>query len=129
MRHQSLCYVSSLAHSLRVLFLIVGQFFNFYFLTIHLTIFRRAIISDIWKAETRGKGLAIMSVTPFVGPALGPAVAGFMGEKADWRWIFWLLSIFVSFSFFFWKYSSCLSYTKSGFCWVVVLLTIPETYA
>ncbi|KAF9464294.1 MFS general substrate transporter [Collybia nuda] len=70
-----------------------------------------ALISDIWDAETRGKALAIFAVTPFAGPALGPAVAGFLGEKTDWRWVFWLLTIF------------------SGVCWIMILVTIPETYA
>ncbi|KAF8908597.1 MFS general substrate transporter [Gymnopilus junonius] len=75
-----------------------------------LSLSLRAVISDIWEAETRGKGLSIMSASPFVGPALGPAVAGFIGVNTNWRWVFWLLTIF------------------SAFCWVVVFLTVPETY-
>ncbi|KAF8958850.1 major facilitator superfamily domain-containing protein [Flammula alnicola] len=70
-----------------------------------------ALISDIWDAETRGKALALFAVMPFAGPSLGPAVAGFIGENTDWRWVFWLLTIF------------------SGACWVMILLTMPETYS
>ncbi|PPR04271.1 hypothetical protein CVT26_004061 [Gymnopilus dilepis] len=70
-----------------------------------------AVVSDVWDAKTRGKGLAIMSATPFVGPALGPAVAGFIGAQASWRWVFWLLTAF------------------TGLCWLLVVFTVPETYS
>lgn len=57
----------------------------------------RALISDVWDAETRGKALAIFTVAPFSGPALGPTVAGFLAVAGvSWRWVFWILTIFVS---------------------------------
>ena len=58
--------------------------------------FYRALISDLWDAKTRGNALAIFAVMPFAGPSLGPAVAGFIGERVDWRWVFWILTILVS---------------------------------
>ncbi|KAF8078744.1 major facilitator superfamily domain-containing protein [Lyophyllum atratum] len=70
-----------------------------------------ALISDIWDAKTRGKALAIFTVAPFAGPALGPTAAGFLGEHTTWRWLFWLLAIF------------------AGLCWIMIVLTIPETYS
>ncbi|KJA29613.1 hypothetical protein HYPSUDRAFT_31558 [Hypholoma sublateritium FD-334 SS-4] len=70
-----------------------------------------AVISDIWDAETRGKALALFAVMPFAGPSLGPAVAGFIGENASWRWVFWLLTIF------------------AGACWVMIIVSMPETYS
>ncbi|KAK0478275.1 MFS general substrate transporter [Armillaria novae-zelandiae] len=70
-----------------------------------------AIISDIWDARTRGKALAIFTVAPFAGPALGPTVAGFISVAGvSWRWLFWVLTIF------------------AGVCWVLILVAIPETY-
>ncbi|KAG6851213.1 hypothetical protein H0H93_015223 [Arthromyces matolae] len=70
-----------------------------------------ALISDIWDAKTRGKALAIFTVAPFAGPALGPTAAGFLGEHTTWRWVFWILAIF------------------AGVCWLLIIFTIPETYA
>ncbi|KAL0571990.1 hypothetical protein V5O48_009970 [Marasmius crinis-equi] len=32
----------------------------------------------MWDVKTRGRAIAIFSVAPFIGPALGPTVAGFM---------------------------------------------------
>ena len=56
-----------------------------------------ALISDIWDARTRGKALAIFTVAPFAGPALGPTIAGFISVAGvSWRWLFWVLTIFVS---------------------------------
>ncbi|KAG6819299.1 hypothetical protein H0H93_013217 [Arthromyces matolae] len=70
-----------------------------------------ALISDIWDAKTRGKALAIFTIAPFAGPALGPTAAGFLGEYATWRWVFWVLAIF------------------AGVCCLLIIFTIPETYA
>ncbi|TFK30771.1 MFS general substrate transporter [Coprinopsis marcescibilis] len=70
-----------------------------------------ALMADIWDAKTRGKALAIFTVAPFAGPALGPTVAGFIGDNTSWRWLFWVLAIF------------------TGLCWVLIMLTIPESYA
>ncbi|KAG8685542.1 hypothetical protein FRC08_013054 [Ceratobasidium sp. 394] len=71
-----------------------------------------ALIADIWDADTRGKALAIFTLAPFAGPALGPTVAGYMSVAGvSWRWLFWLLTIF------------------AGVCTVILFLTLPETYA
>lgn len=40
--------------------------------------------------------MAIFTVAPFAGPALGPTAAGFIGENISWRWLFWVLTAFVS---------------------------------
>lgn len=49
-----------------------------------------------WDADTRGKALAIFTLAPFAGPALGPTVAGYMSVAGvSWRWLFWVLTIFV----------------------------------
>ncbi|KAL0565406.1 hypothetical protein V5O48_016621 [Marasmius crinis-equi] len=70
-----------------------------------------AVISDVWDAKTRGRALAIFTVAPFVGPALGPTVAGFMYVSGtSWRWLFWVLAMF------------------AGFCLAIIIFTMPETY-
>lgn len=70
-----------------------------------------ALMSDIWDAETRGKALAVFTVAPFAGPALGPTVAGFIADNTSWRYLFWVLTGFC------------------GVCWVLIVWTVPETYA
>ncbi|KAF5373371.1 hypothetical protein D9757_009768 [Collybiopsis confluens] len=71
-----------------------------------------ALISDIWDAKSRGKALAIFTVAPFAGPALGPTVGGFIYVSGtSWRWLFWVLTIF------------------AGVCWILIVFTLPETYA
>ncbi|KAG8680413.1 hypothetical protein FRC11_002525, partial [Ceratobasidium sp. 423] len=71
-----------------------------------------AVIADIWDADTRGKALALFTLAPFAGPALGPTVAGYMSVAGvSWRWLFGVLAIF------------------AGVCTIVLALTLPETYA
>ncbi|KAJ9113210.1 hypothetical protein QFC22_006049 [Naganishia vaughanmartiniae] len=70
-----------------------------------------ALLADIWDADRRGIAMAYFSLAPFAGPALGPIVGGFIGaSNASWRWLFWVLTLF------------------AGFCGLIVLFTIPETY-
>lgn len=56
--------------------------------------------------------MALFTLAPFAGPALGPTVAGYIiVGGASWRWAFWVLTMF------------------AGLCWVQIVLTVPETYA
>ncbi|KIK81208.1 hypothetical protein PAXRUDRAFT_198935 [Paxillus rubicundulus Ve08.2h10] len=56
-----------------------------------------ALISDIWGAKERGAALAIFTVAPFAGPAIGPIVGGYLYQAGvSWRWLFWILALFVS---------------------------------
>ncbi|KAF7986356.1 hypothetical protein HWV62_35362 [Athelia sp. TMB] len=71
-----------------------------------------ALLGDIWDARTRGTAMALFTLSPFTGPALGPTVAGYIVLSGiSWRWMFWVLSIF------------------AGLCWLLILFTFPETYA
>lgn len=69
-------------------------------------------MGDIWDQRTRGKAVALFTLAPFAGPALGPVVGGFIGvsPSASWRWLFWVLTIF------------------AGVCLVFITFTLPETY-
>ncbi|ETS63216.1 hypothetical protein PaG_03002 [Moesziomyces aphidis] len=70
------------------------------------------VIADLWDAKTRGIALSLFSLAPFAGPALGPIVSGFIAVSGtSWRWLFWVCTIF------------------SGVCLVLVIFTLPETYA
>jgi multidrug resistance protein len=68
-------------------------------------------LSDLWKNEERGVPMAAFSAAPFVGPAVGPLVGGFLYDAAGWRWLYWIQLI------------------VAGVAWVLVSFTVPETYA
>ena len=58
----------------------------------------------------RANAMAGFSAMVYVGPALGPVIAGFLELNKDWRWSFFVL---------LWL----------GGATAIVMLTIPETYA
>ncbi|KAJ5351251.1 hypothetical protein N7452_000225 [Penicillium brevicompactum] len=51
------------------------------------------VLSDCFRPEERGKGIAIYSLAPLLGPALGPIAGGFIAENTTWRWVFYSTSI------------------------------------
>ncbi|KAG5981923.1 hypothetical protein E4U54_006450 [Claviceps lovelessii] len=69
------------------------------------------VIADLFPARERGIATSIFSLAPFLGPALGPIVSGFLAEAAGWRWVLGLTAIF------------------TGTLWIVQSLVAPETYA
>lgn len=68
-------------------------------------------LADLWRNEERGVPMAAFSAAPFIGPAVGPLVGGYLSDAAGWRWLYWiqLLLAFV--------------------VWVLITFTVPETYA
>ncbi|KAJ9237524.1 major facilitator superfamily domain-containing protein [Paecilomyces variotii] len=51
------------------------------------------VLSDCFKPEERGKSVAIYSLAPLLGPAVGPIAGGFITENTTWRWVFYATSI------------------------------------
>ncbi|KAK9323506.1 major facilitator superfamily domain-containing protein [Lipomyces orientalis] len=51
------------------------------------------VLGDTWRAHERGKSLAVYSLVPLLGPALGPIAGGFVVENSTWRWVFYATSI------------------------------------
>lgn len=51
------------------------------------------IIGDLFPIETRGSAIAIMSLIPILGTAVGPIVGGYVTQYLSWRWTFWLTAI------------------------------------
>ncbi|KAI4100756.1 MAG: hypothetical protein L6R37_005293 [Teloschistes peruensis] len=51
------------------------------------------VLSDCWKAEQRGRAMAVYSLAPLLGPAIGPIAGGFITENTTWRWSFYATSI------------------------------------
>ncbi|QSZ30605.1 hypothetical protein DSL72_000162 [Monilinia vaccinii-corymbosi] len=69
------------------------------------------VIADMFAATDRGVAMSIFAAAPFLGPAIGPIVGGFLGESQGWRWVEGLMAIF------------------TGALWIIGGLTIPETYS
>ncbi|KAF2795314.1 major facilitator superfamily transporter, partial [Melanomma pulvis-pyrius CBS 109.77] len=57
----------------------------------------RPIMNDCWSADERGKSFAISAFIPLLGPAIGPILGGLMVQEVNWRWLFYVLSIFDTF--------------------------------
>ena len=51
------------------------------------------VLGDCWRAEERGAAIAIYSLAPLLGPAIGPIAGGFITANTTWRWTFWATSI------------------------------------
>lgn len=45
-------------------------------------------LADLWTVEERGVPMAVFSAAPFVGPAIGPLVGGFLSDAKGWRWLY-----------------------------------------
>ena len=70
------------------------------------------IIADMWDPVGRGFAMSLFSCSVFIGPVLGPIIGSFITQSyLGWRWVFWIMMIF------------------SGFCWVLIELFMPETFA
>ncbi|KAL4817763.1 major facilitator superfamily domain-containing protein [Aspergillus spinulosporus] len=51
------------------------------------------VLSDCFRPEERGKSIAIYSLAPLLGPAVGPIAGGFIAENTTWRWVFYATTI------------------------------------
>ncbi|KAH8196472.1 hypothetical protein TruAng_009370 [Truncatella angustata] len=49
------------------------------------------VLADLWGPVERGNAMAVFSMMVWVGPALGPVVAGFLELTKNWRWSFYVL--------------------------------------
>ena len=62
-------------------------------LTVASTVLNPCIVGDMFELKHRGRALAVMGMTPFIAPVLGPTIGGFVSEAKGWRWTFWLTAI------------------------------------
>ncbi|KAF2734711.1 MFS general substrate transporter [Polyplosphaeria fusca] len=67
-------------------------------------------LADLWRNEERGVPMAAFSAAPFIGPAVGPLVGGFLSDAAGWRWLYWIQLIL------------------AAVAWALISFTVPETY-
>ncbi|KAF8247532.1 putative MFS multidrug transporter [Wilcoxina mikolae CBS 423.85] len=68
-------------------------------------------LADLWKNEERGVPMAVFSAAPFLGPAIGPLVGGYLYMSHGWRWLYWIQLIL------------------AGAVYLLLAITVPETYA
>ncbi|KAG7441537.1 MFS polyamine transporter [Guyanagaster necrorhizus] len=52
------------------------------------------VLADMWRAEERGKAIAVYSLAPLMGPVIGPVAGAWIAEKSTWRWVFYSTCIF-----------------------------------
>lgn len=69
------------------------------------------VIADLFPANERGAAMGFFALAPSMGPCLGPAISGFIGESGGWRWVMGTMAI--------------LAVTL----WVIGTTFVPETYA
>lgn len=51
-------------------------------------------MADMYGEKDRGKSLAMVTLLPYLGPALGPIVGGLVTQFIHWSWVFWIMSMF-----------------------------------
>lgn len=88
--------------------LLVGRFLTGTFVSAPLSN-APGVLADLWSPLERGNAMAGFSAMVWIGPALGPVVAGFLELKKDWRWSFYVI---------LWL----------GGALALIMLTIPETH-
>ncbi|KAI4253610.1 MAG: hypothetical protein L6R42_007518, partial [Xanthoria sp. 1 TBL-2021] len=67
------------------------------------------VVADLAPPHERGRYVGAALCGPNAAPSLGPVLGGILAEKANWRWIFWFLSIL------------------SGLCLALIIICLPET--
>ncbi|KAF7335784.1 MFS general substrate transporter [Mycena venus] len=99
----------ALAHNIETL--LITRFLGGFFAVAPL-VNAGGVIADIWAVEKRGIASSMFAASVFLGPVMGPIVAGYIVESSlSWRWVFWIMMIF------------------AGTCTFIMILTLPETYA
>ena len=87
--------------------LLVGRFLSGTFASAPLSN-APGVLADVWGPIERGNAMALFAMMTFIGPALGPVIAGFIELKLNWRWDFYMLLWFAAVTW-------------------VLMLTLPET--
>ncbi|RMZ89728.1 hypothetical protein DV736_g3041, partial [Chaetothyriales sp. CBS 134916] len=56
-------------------------------------------MSDIWPPRHRAAAGALFTLVPFLGPALGPSVGGYVVQEKGWRWTQWCILFLGAFTY------------------------------
>ncbi|OGE54339.1 hypothetical protein PENARI_c006G02618 [Penicillium arizonense] len=67
-------------------------------------------IHDLFDRAQLQHPISIFSVSPFIGPSLGPLIGGLICSYLDWRWTYYVLII--------WSFA----------LWLAIIFLVPETF-
>lgn len=67
-------------------------------------------IHDLFDREKLQHPISVFSVSPFIGPSLGPLIGGLICSYLNWRWTYYILIIW------------------SFVLWLAIILLVPETF-
>ncbi|GAA5869677.1 hypothetical protein JCM1840_000555 [Sporobolomyces johnsonii] len=68
-------------------------------------------LADMWTPEERTFAFPVFAISGFFGPALGPVLGGWIGQKYDYKWCDWVSAIW------------------GGLVFVTTFFFMPETFA
>ncbi|KAI5117818.1 hypothetical protein M0805_004948 [Coniferiporia weirii] len=68
-------------------------------------------VGDLFSNETVASPMAVYTISPFLGPVIGPLFSGFINQNTDWRWTYRVQIIWVFLEL------------------IALVLFTPETYA
>ncbi|KAK4663778.1 uncharacterized protein QC763_502920 [Podospora pseudopauciseta] len=57
--------------------------------------------ADLWRPTLAGVVYPFYFVSPFLGPAFGPVVGGYLIEAKGWRWLQWVILFMIVFNYLY----------------------------
>lgn len=88
---------------------IVGRFFDGLSGSAFLAV-SAGTVGDLFSRDGLQGPMLMFSLAPFVGPAIGPVMGGFINNFTDWRWTYYVLLI--------WAFV----------IWLCIIFLVPETH-
>ncbi|ETS82306.1 hypothetical protein PFICI_07308 [Pestalotiopsis fici W106-1] len=76
--------------------MIVARFFDGFAGSAFLSV-AGGTVSDVFRRDAIQGPMTIISLSPFIGPSLGPLIGGFINANTHWRWTYYFLLIWAAF--------------------------------
>ncbi|KXX76209.1 Polyamine transporter 4 [Madurella mycetomatis] len=57
--------------------------------------------ADVWQPALAGLVYPFYFVSPFLGPAFGPVIGGFVNENLDFRWLEWVILFMIALNYLY----------------------------